>query len=160
VSEFIDVHVIGAKEAAAKLNLVGARAADMRPAFIAVRELLLEGHKRQFESKGQYLGTPWAPLSDATLERKSREGQSTEILNATGALQNALEGGSGKVGTVGKTFARAGVSGKLFEARFAQAGASGENRRGSEPARTIVGIGIAEGEEAVNILEAFLVGAA
>jgi hypothetical protein len=159
VSDFIDAYVIGDKEAAAKIQLVGAKAENATPAFVAIRELLLEGHKRQFESKGAFLGTPWAPLSPATIERKGREGESSEILNATGALATALGGGQGKVGTVGKSFARAGVSGKLFQARFAQAGAGGK-RRGDESPRPIVGIGLSEGQEAIDILEAFLLGAA
>lgn len=157
MSEFIDVQIIGEKAAATKLNLLGAKAENATPAFIAIRALLLAGHARQFQTKGDFLGTPWAPLAPSTLERKAREGQSPEVLNATGALAEALGGGAGKVGTAGKSFARAGVSGKLFQGRFAQAGASG-NRYGEEPARPIVGIGLAEGTEAVDILERFIVG--
>lgn len=158
MSNFIDVQVIGEKEAAQKLYLLGARAENATPAFIAIRALLFEGHKRQFESQGEFLGTPWAPLTEATVERKTRQGLPNEVLKATGALETALRGGAGKVGTVGKSFARAGVSGRLYWARFAQAGASGSlYRRGSEIARPIVGISIEEGVEAVDILESFIV---
>jgi hypothetical protein len=157
VTAFIETQIIGETAAATKINLMGARATNATPAFIAIREILLRGHEQQFESKGAFLGTPWPPLAASTVERKIRQGQSSEVLKATGALEEALTGGAGKVGTVGKSFARAGVSGKLFQARFAQAGAGGE-RRGEEPPRPVVGIGVGEGQEAVKLLEAFIVG--
>lgn len=159
MTAFMDVHIIGEKEAASKIQLVGARAADARPAFLAIREILLKGHEAQFSSQGGFLGTPWAPLASSTIERKIRMGQSQEVLKATGALETALTGGTGKVASAGKTFARAGVSGKLFWGRFAQAGRKG-GRGGDEPARPIVGIGAAEGESAIDLLERFIVGAA
>lgn len=150
----VDVDIF---ESAAVADLRGfaQRASDMRPAMGEVRPLMMEGIRRQFESHGNYLGTPWPALSYETVRRKSREGKSPELMVDQGYLSTSLTGGPGMVSRVTRTMARVGV--QDFVARFHQRGASG-GRRGDMPARPVVGISDTGQELAMLIIRRFLIG--
>ena len=75
-----ELEVYGTKEAADTLRQVGDRAADMKPAMQRVFDIMEEGIRKQFESKGAHLGTPWPELAKSTVERKARAGLSSEPL--------------------------------------------------------------------------------
>jgi hypothetical protein len=154
VPAFLDYTIIGPKEAADKLLVMGEKATNATPAFAAVAALLVEGHKRQFESKGAFLGTPWPADTPATQARKLTAGIEGGINVDSGAMESAAMGGTGKVEVATPSMARAGISGRIYWARFAQAGLSGRRI----PPRPVVGIGASEGQEAIEMLEAFIIG--
>lgn len=131
-----DLEVKGDKVAIAKIDELSDRAGDLQPVFRAAGEIIAKGLKRQFETRGAYLGgkgTPWKPLAAATVERKSRQGLPADVLVAAGALAASLTGGKGHVLRIAKTQVRVGT--KDFKARFHQGGTSQ-----GEPARKLVGI--------------------
>lgn len=134
-----------------------ARGEDMRPAMERVKVLFIEGHKENFATKGAFLGETWPENSPETLARKGREGipSLNAVMVGEGNLQQALAGGKGSRTRVSRGSVSVGVS--LFEALFAQGGASG-NRRGEEPARPVLGINDAERDESLAILTDFLIG--
>jgi hypothetical protein len=139
------------------LRDAAARGEDMRPAMERIKVLLIEGHKEQFASKGAFLGTPWPANSLETLARKAREGIPSlgGVMVDSGDLEQALAGGKGSRTRVSRGSVSVGVS--LFEALFAQGGASG-GRRGDEPARPVLGINEAERQESLGILTDYLLG--
>jgi phage gpG-like protein len=131
-----DLEVFGDKEAADLLRQVGDRAVDMKPAFAKCYTIMEEGLRKQFESKGAYLGTPWPALAKTTLERKAREGLSSEpLVGASQILKTSLEGGRGRIKSVTKTQVRIGT--KDFVARFHQ---GGSKTKAGLPARKLVGV--------------------
>lgn len=66
----ITVRVDGA---VAELDRLAARTRDLSPVFNgAVDRIVLGFLRRQFETAGVAGGTPWAPLSEVTLELKAR----------------------------------------------------------------------------------------
>lgn len=144
--------------AATHLRGVAARAANMKPILAAVLELLREGFRDNWASRGADFGGAWAPNRPGTLANKARRGQEG-LLHATGALEQAVGGGRGATRSVRLTSVRAGVSGRsLYYARFIQAGRSGGKRGGAMAARPIVGIDTATTVESVGMMERFLVG--
>ncbi|HUB99101.1 MAG TPA: phage virion morphogenesis protein [Solirubrobacterales bacterium] len=153
----IEVDMQGLSASVAMLREIAERGLDMRPALEEVKEVLVEGNKRQFSSHGSYLGEPWPPLSPETQARKAREGVPSlmDILVSGGDLQASIAGGKGRVARVTRSSVRVGT--KLFKGRFAQSGASG-GRRGAEPKRSIIGIGEAEHTASERILVSYLTG--
>jgi phage gpG-like protein len=129
------------------------RSEDLKPAMQKIRDLMVEGHKKNFESRGSFLGASWAPLSAQTTERKARQGLPQDAMQSSGALLRALSGGRGRLTSATKTQAKAGV--RLFYARFHLAGASG-SRRGELPARPVVGMNQSQVNEANRIIRRFL----
>lgn len=119
-----------------------------------IRRLLIEGHRKQFLSKGGFLGSPWPALAPGTLARKVRMGQSSRPMEATGALKRALEGGRGKVTRVTRSSVTVGTS--LFYAVFHMKGSKGKGRQRNTPARPPVGISDVQYEAALSIMERYL----
>jgi hypothetical protein len=155
VTAFVEWEIVGNKSVGDRITLVGRRASDLKPVMAELRKLIIEGHKAQFEDHGQKLGTPWPPLSQQTVARKEREGLPDEPLVATRALQTALAGGAGRSTTVTRSMVRVGVSrSRLFYAIFAAKGRT--QGRGREPARPITGMNVAEGEEALSMIQRFV----
>jgi hypothetical protein len=106
----------GVQGSASMLEEIGERAINMRRAFIRIRKLLIEGNKKQFETRGRYLGTPWAQNAPGTLARKARLGQGSEPMVADGALERALSGGRGKRTRITRSSVSVGAA--LFYGRF------------------------------------------
>ena len=132
--------------ARARLAGLAGRATDLRPAMTVVRDLIIAGHKENWESQGAALGTPWPANAPGTLARKS----STRPLEATGALKTAIYGGRGRATRVMKTGVRVGV--RLMYARYNL----GSSRY--RPARPMVGISRSTEAAAFKVLEKYLVG--
>lgn len=65
-------------------NAVG----DLTPAFIEIREHLIESTKQRFVSKTAPDGTPWKNNSDVTIDRKGRN----DPLNNLGTLGEQIAG--------------------------------------------------------------------
>lgn len=146
--------LVNPRQAVGLLSGFGDRAGDMRPALGIVRELMVQGHEENFESRGSFLGSSWPPLSDQTVARKARQGLTPEpLIGESGSLLASLSGGKGKVSRVTRTSARAGTS--VFYARFHQGGASGK-RRGEMPARPLVGMGESEFQAALSVISRYL----
>lgn len=153
----IQVDALGVQTTRETLLKAAARGADMRPAMLQIRELLIEGHKKQFDSQGAFLGTPWPDSSPETILRKNREGvpSLSRPMVASGDLQESLSGGKGGRSRVSKGSVSVGTS--LFYAIFAISGAEG-GRKGKEPARPPVGINEAQEEQSIEIMERHLLG--
>lgn len=138
------VEVIGEDIAALHLDEMAARTLDLRPAFGEIRRELLAGNRRQFESRGAYFGSSWAPLAASTALRKGND----ETLVASGALRDSLIGGRGRKTSVDRSGVSVGTS--VWHAHFAQRGTA------SEPARQIVGIAPTEIESAQRTIERYI----
>lgn len=139
-----EFQIVGAENAASNMAQIGHRAVDAKPVLALVRDLLIAGHAEAFATQGASFGEPWPALSPETLERGGRQ-----PLERTGALKRSLEGGAGRKTSVAKRSVSVGTS--LWYGRFAQAGTS----RG-EPRRAIVGIGSADAEKILTMLQAFI----
>ncbi len=146
---------IGASTAIDLLGDYADRTEDMKPAMQSIRDLLVEGHARNFESRGSFLGEPWPALAPSTLERKARQGLPAQPMVATGELRTALRGGRGRYTSATKTRARAGVNRRLFRARMSVAGAEG-GRRGKQPVRSIIGTTRGQREQSTSIIQTFM----
>lgn len=147
----VDINVYGAGQSASAMRRIGARGADMRPAMSAIRELLIEGNRRQFETSGGFLGEPWERLAPGTVARKARMGQEATPMVATGALRESLEGGRGKRSRVTRSSVMVGTS--LFYAIFHIKGTSK-----GVPARPPLGIADSERVAALELIHRFLTG--
>lgn len=146
----IDFSITGEDTAALKVEELAARAADMRPALMRVRELLAAGEREQFASQGSFFGSRWPALADSTVAKKG----SAEILVDTGKLRDSLTGVTSGRTSVGATSLSFGTD--VWYARFA---ASGTTRGGepSEPKRQIVGMPAAQLRAALQIIFRYLV---
>lgn len=152
----LDVEIVGAREAVANLAAIGERARDPRPAMRQVKGILAEGVKKQFDSRGGHLNTPWPANAPGTLARKARLGQPAETLTATGALSTALSGGRGKRHRVTRSSVTIGTS--IWHAHFAQTGTSGAGKHGRTraPARRIMGISPSDRAKALRDVERYI----
>lgn len=147
----MEMQVFGAKASAADIAEMGTRAMAMQPAFAVIRELIQAGFAANFVSEGGVFDESWPPLSDRTIALKGNDA----ILQASGALRSALEGGAGRRSRAGRTSLSVGIDGKkLFYARFAQGGTEGQ---GAEPARPIVGISSRDTEASISTMEHYIV---
>lgn len=124
----LTIGVTGARGAETLLDGVAARGRSLRPALVAVADLLLAVERRQFQSKGAYAQTPWAALSDATKARKARAGQPAAILVATGRLKDSLttKGAAGQ--TLDIQAQRLFLGSDAWYGKFAQQGKGRELR--------------------------------
>lgn len=67
------------------------RMADLRPVMEAVGQAVQSGTQQRFIDQAAPDGTPWRPLSPATLaRRRSRGNSSVQILRDTGRLMNSI----------------------------------------------------------------------
>jgi len=147
--------ISGVDAAVGELRDLVFRAEDMSPAMRQVKALLLEGHRKQFQTKGAYLGTPWAPDAEATVRKKARHGVASlsSTMVFSGDLQQAAEGGAGSRSRATRSMASAGLS--IFYARFHI-----NPKRAGMPARPMIGIHPRDEEFALRIVENRLMGRA
>lgn len=132
-SEFrAEIKVTGAQETANAILAMGARAYNTLPLMEELKEVLYEASKARVEQ------APWTPLKQSTIQRKSAQGQSTEILRDEwrpikgtptrqgDALFTALtvDGAPGQIKRATRTWAIFGADSagnhSLFYARFVQ----------------------------------------
>lgn len=153
----VDTEVIGDEKVLLDLEKMIERANDARPATKKVKAILVESNKKTFESEGSHIGASWAPLAEATKERKSREGLDPRPLHGkTGALAASMTGGKGKRTGATKKGARAGTSVwySVFT-RGAKADAGSHNT--GIPARKIAGVTRSEEEEILTTVSEYVV---
>ena len=148
-----DLDMRGLKASGTLLRDIAERGENMRSAMLRIKELLIEGHRKQFSSGGSFLGTPWEPNAPGTLARKAREGipSLNRPMVASGDLMESLSGGKGARSRVSKSGVSVGTS--LFYAVFHI-----NPKRKGMPARPPVGINEAERETALTIIERHLMG--
>lgn len=154
----VDTDVIGEEKVLLDLEQMIQRAKDARPATKKVKEIFIESNRKTFESEGSHIGAPWAPLAEATKERKSREGLDPRPLHGkTGALEASLKGGKGKRTGATKTGARAGSG--VFYSKFVGRGAKGSTNSHNTgiPARKLAGVTRAEEEEILTTVSSYIV---
>jgi phage gpG-like protein len=154
---YVDVDVIGDEKVALDLEGVIDRAKDARPATKKVKAIFIESNRKTFESEGSHIGAPWAPLAEATKERKSREGLDPRPLRGkTGDLEASMTGGRGKRTGATKTGARAGSSVwySVFT-RGAKADAGSHNT--GIPARKLAGVTRSEEGEILTTVATYIV---
>lgn len=108
-----------------RLEGIGRRAGDARPALEKIRRSFYAAERARFSSDGQ---GQWQPLTTRYTAVKARKGLDPRILRATGELQRALTTGrgTGAVNEVTSTAATLGTD--LPRAVYAQRG-SGRRRR-------------------------------
>lgn len=66
------IAVTGLRQVRERLLGLEERARDFTPALEIVAELLERAAVRQFETQGQWAGTPWAPLAASTVRARER----------------------------------------------------------------------------------------
>lgn len=146
----IEADVIGDEDAVRHLIETGKRAQDLRPAARTIRTLITEGHKRNWASRGAYLGSTWPPLAPSTV----RNWGGGEVGVASGRLKAAVLGGKGAQTKATKTSVSVGVKG-VPEAHLFAGGRSG-GRGGFQPARPIIGVTRAQIGQANDILSTWI----
>lgn len=116
-----EVHTTGAVEGARRLQAIGGRGADARPAWPLVFEQLSHDVEERFRTRGGE--TKWQPLAPSTVASKARKNEDPRIMRASNALYTSLTIPRGKksLRRKAKTQARHGTT--LFYARFHQYGA-------------------------------------
>lgn len=136
----VDTKVIGEDTTVANIEQVRSRAKEAKPATRKVKDLFVKWNKENFESEGSFIGHPWAPLTEATQERKGREGIDPKSMRGkSGDLGTSLKGGTGKRTGATKSSARAGSG--VFYARFARGTKGSANSHNTgEVARDLVGM--------------------
>lgn len=83
--------VFGETQIARELQGMGLRSLDPTPAWLEIVKAMQGDTKELFESQGNTgMFGEWAPLKEATIQRKLAEGLRPEILVATGALVSSL----------------------------------------------------------------------
>lgn len=89
-----DMRIIFELHGEAQLNRQFVRwtefALDASPAFEEIYQYLLKIEQKQFASEGEYAGSVWADLAEATVADKARRGLRPEILRATDELYHSL----------------------------------------------------------------------
>lgn len=85
----LELEAFGDTQFARQILRVGDRAANMRPAFDDVRDLLLGVETKQFSSQGRAYSGGWKPLAPATKRYKARRGLDPRILHATLRLRKS-----------------------------------------------------------------------
>ena len=154
----VETKVIGEQTITGNIAEMTARAKDAKPATRKVKELFLESNRKTFESEGAHIGAPWAPLSEETLKRKSREGIDARPLRGkSGDLETAMKGGRGKRTSATKSKAAAGTS--VFYGRILSGGAKGSlnSHNTGIPARQLAGITNNEAEKTLEIVADYVV---
>lgn len=91
----ITINLLGEDQIVRRFERLEADAADMRPAWKDIRQLLITGGKQQFNTEGGHWSGGWQPLAPATVEFKRRHGYDVRILHRTGKLRRAAAGGVG-----------------------------------------------------------------
>jgi hypothetical protein len=86
----IEFSVEGEKLIARKLDRMGDRALDARPAFLSIADDMRGYEKRLFNTQGASSGTPWKPIKAETLARKAQEGLDPRVMHATHRLRDSL----------------------------------------------------------------------
>ncbi len=154
----VDTEVIGEEKVLLDLEQMIARAKDARPATKKVKQIFIDSNKKTFESEGGHIGASWAPLAEATKERKSREGLDPRPLHGkTGDLGASLTGGKGKRTGATKTGARAGS--KVWYAGMVGRGTkadAGSHNTGI-PARKLAGVTRSEEGEILTTVSDYIV---
>lgn len=154
----VDTEVIGEEKVLLDLEKMIQRANDARPATKKVRDTLVASNKKTFESEGSHIGAPWAPLAEATKERKSREGIDPRPLHGkTGDLAASLTGGKGRKTSATKKGARAGT--KVFYSVMVGRGAKGDGDAHNTgiPARKLAGVTRSEEHKILDTVGTYIV---
>lgn len=121
-SAALEIH--GLPEAKARVNVLAERAEVTAPFLRAGGQIIRHGFQQQIETEGKHYGPGWAPLAEATLERKARENFPDKVMRQTGAMADRI----GDFERITKTMAREGV-GRDHIVRFHQTGTENEPRR-------------------------------
>lgn len=88
------IRVFGDKRIIRAIGNKRKRAADMRPVFRWMTRDFRTIMKRQFDSQGSYLGQRWAPLAQATRDRKARMGSDRRVLHETRNMRKSFTVGT------------------------------------------------------------------
>lgn len=86
----VDLDAFGDVQFSREILRVGKNAADMRPAFDEVHDLLRKVELKQFNSQGSAFSGGWKPLAPATRAYKAAHGLDHRILHATGRMRRSF----------------------------------------------------------------------
>lgn len=146
----IEADVIGDEDAIRHLVETGNRAKDLRPAARSIRTLLVEGHKKNWLTRGAFLGSTWPPLKPSTVKNWG----GGEVGVASGRLKAAVMGGKGAQTKATRSSVSVGVKG-IPEAHLFAGGRKG-GRGGVQAARPIIGTTRAQIGQANDILATWI----
>lgn len=119
------------------IRAIGVRAEHLQAVGPQIGSMLSRAVQRQFSTKGAYMGTPWKPLSPATLIDKARQGYATpNPLVRTGRLKMSFVGRPMDIERYGKNGFRFGSS--LDRAVWQQKGTRRNGRRHIPPRKIMV----------------------
>jgi phage virion morphogenesis protein len=141
-------------EARRILNELKTRMGDIRPVLEAVGQIIQSGTQQRFIDQKAPDGTPWAPLSQVTIDRRRMRGiGGVEILRDTGRLMNsisyAVEGDSVRVFT--------NVVYAPTHQKGAKKGAYGPRTPwGDIPARPFLGVNNRDMDAVLEVLQGYL----
>jgi phage gpG-like protein len=86
----LDIEILGDTPISRDLGRVKNNIENWEPVWPDVAKHLARGAKRQFDSHGVYGSGGWDELAPSTLKRKQALGQPSDILRATGRLEDSL----------------------------------------------------------------------
>jgi hypothetical protein len=89
----ISVTINGVQALSRKVTGIKHRAENMAPVLRVISRDFRRIMVLQFDTRGSYLGTDWAPLAASTIERKERAGVDQRILHWSRALRFSLTTG-------------------------------------------------------------------
>ena len=146
------------REVAEALHRMASRSRDMTPVMRDIGEHLLNTTRERFDNAQAPDGTPWAPLSEVTKQRKGRgghPGNAEKILIESGALHThglVYQVGRDKV-EVGSPLEYAGTQ-QFGAARgaFSSMSKGAPIPWGDIPARPFLGLSDDDGKEIVAII--------
>ena len=88
---YIEWAIEGRQELSRNLRSLELSMEDWKEALGSAAELLTKTFSQDvFSTKGAAVGARWRPLSPATVARKARSGQSTDLLVGSGAMKAAF----------------------------------------------------------------------
>lgn len=148
----VETKVIGEETILTNIEEMRGRAKEAKPATRKVKDLFIKWNRESFDSDGAFIGKPWAPLTDATVERKKREGIDPRPMHGkSGDLESSLTGGKGKRTGATKSQARAGSG--IWYARFARGTKGSVNSHNTgEVHRDLVGMPTNGPEQCLEIV--------
>lgn len=86
----IEFDIFGDKQVKRDILRIGARAGNLKPLFFVMAKYFYAIERKQFDSQGGFASGGWDALKDATIRRKAKKNQSTEILRADDVLMKSL----------------------------------------------------------------------
>lgn len=86
----LDLEAFGDVQFSREILRVGANAANMKPAFNDVHDIIRDAEKKQFSTQGKAFSNGWKPLAASTKRYKAARNLDPRILHATLRLRKSF----------------------------------------------------------------------